>query len=87
MGQTCDGFTAGFTLLGVEAAKTHQAVGAVVSGGEVLPGELNITPSAYKTLLMPRLVPIGHPTLARVCQDIHSDIHMDMHGLKGYNQI
>lgn len=59
---TCDGFGAGLTLLSIQVAKTLEAVRAVVSGGEMLTCELCLTAGAHKTLLMPRLIPIGHAT-------------------------
>lgn len=63
--KTCDGFVAGLTLLGVQVAKTLEAVRAVVSGGEVLTGQLRLTVGAHETLFMPRLVPIGHSTFSQ----------------------
>lgn len=33
---TCNRFFAGFTLLGIQIAKTFEAVWAVIAGGEVL---------------------------------------------------
>lgn len=61
----CDWFGAGLALLGVQAAKALEAVRAVVSGGEVLTGQLCLTVSAHKTLLVPRLVPIGHTAFSQ----------------------
>ena len=59
-GLACDGFAAGLTLLGVQAAEALEAVRAVVSGGEVLTRQLRLTAGAHETLLMPRLVPVSH---------------------------
>lgn len=63
--RTCDWFSAGLTLLSVQVTKALEAVRAVVSGGEVLPRELCRTVGAHKTLLMPRLIPIGHATFGQ----------------------
>lgn len=63
--ETCDGLGAGLALLGVQAAEALEAVGAFVSGGEVLSGQLRLTARAHETLLMPRLVPVGHPSFSQ----------------------
>lgn len=63
--KACDGLGAGLTLLGVQAPEALEAVGAFVSGGEVLPGQLRLTARTHKTLLMPRLVPVGHSSFGQ----------------------
>lgn len=62
---TCNRFFAGFTLLGIQIAKTFEAVWAVIAGGEVLASKLDFTACAYKALLMPWLIPIGHTTFSQ----------------------
>lgn len=62
---TCDGFSAGLTLLSIQVTKTLEAVRAVVPGGEVLTCELCRTVGAHETLLMPRLIPIRHATFGQ----------------------
>lgn len=61
----CNWFGAGLALLGIQAAKALEAVRAVVSGGEVLTCQLCLTVSAHKTLLVPRLVPVGHAAFSQ----------------------
>lgn len=61
----CDWFAAGLALLGIQAAEALEAVRGVVSGGEVLPGQLHFTAGAHKTLFMPRLISISHATFSQ----------------------
>lgn len=63
--KTCDWFAAGLALLGIQAAKALEAVRALVSGGEVLTRQLCLAAGAHETLLMPRLVPVGHTTFSQ----------------------
>lgn len=64
-GLACDWFGAGLALLGIQAAKALEAVGAVVAGGEVLTGQLYFTVGAHEALPVPRLIPVGHAPLGQ----------------------
>ena len=66
---TCDGGVAEGTLLCVQVAEALDAVGAVSLGGEGLSRQRYLAPCTQETLLVPRLVLVGHPSLSQgLCQ-------------------
>lgn len=66
---TCDGLCAGTALLGIEVSKALDAVGVVILGGELLASQGGLAARADKALLVPRLVPVGHPSLGQGLQE------------------
>lgn len=63
--EACDGLCAGSALLGIEVPKALDAVGVVILGGELLASQGGHAACADKTLLVPRLVPVGHSSLGQ----------------------
>lgn len=66
---TCDGLCAGTALLGIEVSKALDAVGVVILGGELLASQGGLAARADEALLVPRLVPVGHPSLGEGLQE------------------
>lgn len=60
--RTADRGGAGSTFLGKQVAEAVEAVGEVIPGGEPLAHQLLLAPDADEALLMPRLVPVVHPS-------------------------
>lgn len=58
--QTTDGCGAGGTLLGIKVAKAVETIGKVISRGEPLSRQLLFAAGAQETVLMPRLLTVGH---------------------------
>lgn len=66
---TCDGCVAAGTLFGVEAAETLDAVRTLPLWGEGLAGQRSFAARAEKTLFVPHLVLVGHPSFSQSLQD------------------
>lgn len=62
---TRDGLCAGAALLGIEVPKALDAVGVVILGGELLASQGRFAACADETLLVPRLIPVGHSSLGQ----------------------
>ena len=62
---TRDGRVAAGALLGVQAAETLDAVGAVALRGEGLAGQRGFAARAEETLSVPNLVLVGHPSFGQ----------------------
>lgn len=60
MSHTTNRGCAGSTLLSIQVAETVEAVGKVITRGKTLARQLLLTASAQETVLMPRLVMVGH---------------------------
>lgn len=65
---TCDGRVAAGTLLGVQAAETLDAVRTVPLRGEGLASQRSFAARAEKTLFVPHLVLVGHPSFSQSLQ-------------------
>lgn len=62
---TCDGGVAAGTLFGIEAAEALDAEWAFPLRGEGLASQRGFAASAEKTLLVPNLVLVGHPSFSQ----------------------
>lgn len=78
MGRTTNRGGAGSTLLGIQVAETVEAVGEVITRGKTLARQLLLTASAQETVLMPRLVMVGHTPggdwLIRIKRELSQEI-------------
>lgn len=71
---TCDGRVAPGTLFSVQAAETLDAVRSLSLRGEGLTSQRSFAASAQKTLFVPHLVLVGHPSFSQWLWDTHQTI-------------
>lgn len=68
---TCDGCVASGALFGVQAAETLDTVRSFPLRGEGLAGQWGFAARAEKTLFVPHLVFVGHPSFGQSLPDIN----------------
>lgn len=57
---TTNGGGASGTFFGIQVTEAVKAIGKVITGGEALARQLLLTAGTQETVLVPRLVMIGH---------------------------
>lgn len=66
---TCDGRVAAGTLFGIQAAETLDTVRTLPLRGEGLASQRSFAARAEKTLFVPNLILVGHPSFSQSLQD------------------
>lgn len=69
MSPTCDGGVAAGTLFGIHAAETLDTVRTLSLRGEGLASQRSFAAGAEKTVFVPHLVLVGHPSFSQSLQD------------------